>query len=297
MAFRFGLVAAQTQDAAQFKEMARRAEAAGFSSLIMPDTSGPVLSPFSALATAAAVTTTLRVGNWVLAGDFRNPVLLAREAATLDFLSEGRYELGVGAGRDDNDYASLGLTRPASGGVRLNRVAESLEIIDRLFQCETVTFHGQYYDVDNARLYPRPLRRLPILMAASRPRAIKLAAHRASIVALAAGSTEWFLQQRQALQDAAGERFASIELATIVWPVPDDDAAAAEASRTMLRRVSGMDADTLIGNRAPTVLAGSRESMIDQLQERRETLGISYIAVGAQAAVWFAPIVGRLAGT
>ena len=297
MAFRFGLVAAQTQGAAEFKEMARRAEAAGYASLLMPDTSGPVLSPFSALATAAAVTTTLRVGNWVLAGDFRNPVLLAREAATLDLLSEGRYELGVGAGRDDNDYASLGLQRPSSGGVRLSRLAESLEIISRLFQGETVTFHGQHYQVESATLYPRPPRSVPILMAASRPRSIGIAGRFASIVALASGAREWFLQQRQALQAAAGERYAGIELATIVWPVPDDNPAAAEASRAMLRRVSGMDVDTLIANQAPTVLVGSRESMIDQLQERRETLGLSYIAVGAQAAEWFAPIVVRLAGT
>jgi len=297
MAFRFGIVAAQTQSATEFKEMARRAEAAGYSSLLMPDTSGPVLSPFSALATAAAVTTSLHVGNWVLAGDFRNPVLLAREAATLDLLSEGRYELGIGAGRHDNDYASLGLVRPVSGGVRLNHLAECLEITQRLFQGETVTFHGEYYSVENATLYPRPVRSVPILMASSRPRSIALAGRYASIVALAAFSRDWFLQQRLALQAAAGERFAGIELATILWPVPADDPGAAQTARMMIRRISGADADVLIANQAPTVIVGSREAMIEQLQERRETLGISYITIGAPLAEWFAPVVARLTGT
>src|SRR5438067_7332259 len=104
--FRFGIVAGDARSGAEWKDLARRAEAAGYSSLLLPDISGPVLSPFAALATAAAVTSTLNVGNWVLAGDFRNPVLLAREAATLDLLSDGRFELGFGAGRGDNDYAA-----------------------------------------------------------------------------------------------------------------------------------------------------------------------------------------------
>ena len=127
--FRFGVVAAQARTAAEFKDTATRVEAAGYSSLLLPDTGGPILSPFAALATAAAVTSTLHVGNWVLANDLRNPVLVAREAATLAFLSEGRLELGFGAGRGDLDYASLGLGRVDSGGVRLSRLAESLQIV------------------------------------------------------------------------------------------------------------------------------------------------------------------------
>ncbi|HEY2596711.1 MAG TPA: LLM class flavin-dependent oxidoreductase, partial [Chloroflexota bacterium] len=145
--FRFGVVAAQARTAAEWRNTAARLEATGFSSMLLPDTHGPILAPFSALATAAAVTTTLHVGNWVLANDFRNPVLVAREAATLAFLSEGRFELGFGAGRHDLDYASMGLGEVPSGGVRLSRLAESLEIIRRLLAGETLTFQGEHYSL------------------------------------------------------------------------------------------------------------------------------------------------------
>jgi probable F420-dependent oxidoreductase len=295
--FRFGIVAGQAASGAEWKETAARAEAAGYSSLLLPDTPGPVLSPFSALATAAAVTTKLKVGNWVLAADFRNPVLLAREAATLALLSDNRLELGFGAGRGDNDYASLGLGQPASGGVRLSRLDEVLQIVTRLLAGETVTYEGAHYTIRNASIYPRPTARVPILMAASGPRAIQLAGRCADIVALAAGSREHFLQQRQTLQAAAKDRFSSIQLASIVWLMPEGDPAAAEAARAIVRRLSGTDVDTLIASRAPTALAGSHQSMIDELQERRETLGLSYVVVGAQTAEWFKPVVARLAGT
>ena len=243
--FRFGIVAAQASSGTQWKELATRAEAAGYSSLLMPDGSGPVLAPFSALATAAAVTTRLKVGNWV----------------------------------------------------RLSRLAEILEIIGRLFRGQTVTFEGRYYSVRNSTLSPKLSQPIKVLVAASGPRAVKLAGERADIVALAAGSREHFLQQVATLEAAAGERFAQLELASIAWLMPDDDPAAAEAARSIVRRLSNSDVETLQSQQAPTVLAGSRESMIDQLQERRAALGLSYIVVNAQALDWFAPVVQRLAGT
>lgn len=295
--FRFGIVAAQASSGTQWKELASRAEAAGYSSLLMPDGSGPVLAPFSALATAAAVTTQLKVGNWVLPPDFRNPVLVAREAATLAMLSDNRLELGFGGGRGDNDYPALGLGEPVSGGERLSRLAEVLEIIGRLFSGETVTFQGRHYTVRNSTLSPKLSRPMKLLVAASGPRAVKLAGEWADIVALAAGSREHFLAQVEILKAAAGQRFPNIELASIAWLVPDDDPAAAERARGMVRLLSGSDVETLQANQAPTVLAGTRESMIEQLQERRESLGLSYIVVNAQALEWFAPVVQRLAGT
>jgi alkanesulfonate monooxygenase SsuD/methylene tetrahydromethanopterin reductase-like flavin-dependent oxidoreductase (luciferase family) len=155
--FRFGLITAMAGSAAEWAATARRAEAAGYSTLLMPDTTGPTLSPMPALAIAAASTTTLHVGNWVLVNDFRNPVLLAREAATLDLLTHGRFELGLGAGRPDNDYGSFGLELE-SGGVRVSRLAESLRIIDGLLRGERVTATGTHYSVRDAVLFPRPAR-------------------------------------------------------------------------------------------------------------------------------------------
>jgi probable F420-dependent oxidoreductase len=249
------------------------------------------------LATAAAVTTRLKVGNWVLPPDFRNPVLVAREAATLAMVSDNRLELGFGGGRGDNDYAALGLGEPVSGGERLSRLAEVLEILVRLFNGEPVTFEGRHYTVRNSTLFPKLTQPIKLLVAASGPRAVKLAGERADIVALAAGSRDHFLGQVATLKAAAGQRFSQLVLASIAWLVPDDDAAAAEQARARVRLLSGTDVETLQANQAPTVLAGSRESMIEQLQERRESLGLSYIVVNAQALDWFAPVVKRLAGT
>ena len=296
-AFRFGIVASQARSGAEWKEMAISAEAAGYSSLLLPDGSGPLLSPFSALSTAAAVTSKLKVGNWVLPPDFRNPVLLAREAATLALLSDNRLELGFGAGRGDNDYASLGLPSMVSGGERLSRLAETLEIMTRLFGGEKLTFEGQHYSVKNAMVYPRPNAKLPILIAAGGPRAVKLAGQYADVVALAAGSRDQFIEQVANMKAASNGRFERIELASIVWLVPDDEPALAEAARVWVKRLSGSDVETLIAAKAPTVLAGTRESMIDELQERREALALSYVVVNAQAAEWFKPVVARLAGT
>src|SRR3982074_175766 len=138
--FRFGVVAPQARSAAEWKGIASRAEALGYSTLMLPDTTGPILAPFAALGVAAGITTTLHVGNWVLANDFRNPVLVAREAATLDLLSDGRFELGLGPGRADNDYASLGLQPATSGGARLRKLGEALQIIRALYSGKPVTF-------------------------------------------------------------------------------------------------------------------------------------------------------------
>lgn len=295
--FRFGIVSAQASSGAEWKDLARKAEAAGYASLLLPDTSGPLLSPFSAMATAAAVTTRLKVGNWVLAADFRNPVLLAREAATLAMLSDGRLELGFGAGRGDNDYASLGLGASASGGERLRRLSEVLEIVTHLLRGETVTFAGDRYSVRNASVYPKLEQPPKILMAVSGPKAIDLAGEYADIVAFGSGSREHFLEQAARLKGAAQQRFSQIELSTIVWLVPEDDPDVAAAARAMVRRISGANVDTLIAQQAPTVLAGSRDSIVEQLQERRESLGLSYFVVGTQVADWFAPIVQRLSGT
>jgi probable F420-dependent oxidoreductase len=293
--FRFGVVAPQARNAAEWQGLAQRAEGLGYSTLLLPDTTGPILAPFAALGVAAASTTTLHVGNWVLANDFRNPVLVAREAATLDLLSDGRFELGLGAGRDDNDYAALGL-EAAPGGVRLRKLGESLQIMRALFSGERVTFDGEYYTIANAILYPVPQRQPPILIAASGPRAIKQAGQYADIVALGSHSRGLLSQQVDWLAAGAAERFGQIELASIGFVVPENNAAATQATAAMLQRF-GLDLEKAIATRAPNVLLGSPSAMIEQVQERRATFGLSYVVVGAQDADTFAPVVQHLAGT
>jgi probable F420-dependent oxidoreductase len=293
--FRFGVVAPQARSAAEWKEIASRAEAFGYSTLLLPDTTGPILAPFAALGVAAACTSTLHVGNWVLANDFRNPVLVAREAATLDLLSDGRFELGLGAGRGDNDYASLGM-QPSSAGVRLRRLGESLQILRALFSGERVSFEGQHYTIANATLYPAPQRQPPILIAASGPKAIEQAGQYADIVAIGSHSRDLLSQQVEWLEAAAGERFGRIEMASIAFVVPENNPAAIQATAAMVRRF-GLDLETAIANKAPNVLVGSAAAMIEQIEERRSTFGLSYITIGVQDADNFAPVVQRLAGT
>jgi probable F420-dependent oxidoreductase len=292
--FRFGLVTTQAGSAGEWKATARRAEAAGYSTLLVPDTAGPMLSPLPALAVAAASTSTLRIGTWVLANDFRNPVLVARDAATLDLLSDGRFELGLGAGRPDNDYASLGL-RAESGGVRVGRLAESVRIIDALFRGERVTANGSHYSISEAVLYPQPARRVPILLAAAGRRSLELAGERADIVAFGAMSTGELSEQVECLRAAAGERFPEIERSMSFWVLPEGDEGVRQRMASMLKQF-GMDLDALIAARPPRLLMGSTATMAEQVIERRETFGLSYLTVDQDVAEAFAPVVERLAG-
>src|ERR1044071_1820829 len=146
--FRFGVVTGQARSAEEWIAKARRAESLGFSSFLIPDTLGQTFAPLPALAIAAAATHSIHLGTYVLANDHRNPVLLARECATLDFLSGGRFELGLGAGRPgiEGDYRKLGIPLE-SGGVRVERLAEALGIMKRLFAGETVDHEGKHYKV------------------------------------------------------------------------------------------------------------------------------------------------------
>src|SRR5262249_49174632 len=121
--FRFGVVAAQARSGEEWVAKARRAEALGYAAFLKPDTLSPTLRPLPALAAAAAATHSIRLGTYVLANDFRSPVLLARECAAIDFLSDGRFELGLGAGRPDSEHENRILGIPfASGGVRVERL-------------------------------------------------------------------------------------------------------------------------------------------------------------------------------
>jgi probable F420-dependent oxidoreductase len=286
--FRFGLQVAQAASAREWKELALSVEASGFSTLLLPDFDGPILSPLPALAAAATATTTLGVGTWVLANDFRNPVLLAREAATLDLLSDGRFELGLGAGRADNGmYRSLGL-QPESGGVRVSRLRESVEIINALFRGQSVTVNGDQYAISDASLNPPPLRPIPMLVAAGGRRATEVAAREAGTVALWGMSSEGLTTQLEWLAAAAGDRLDRIERSARVFVFPDH-AAGRESP-------GGLNVDAMIASGSPHVAVGSPDAIIEQFEERRERFGISYYVTGEESRAAIAPVVARLSG-
>ena len=147
--FRFAVARSSAPSGERWVEIARRAESIGYDVLVMPDHLNRQLSPFAALAAAAAATTRLRVAAFVFANDYRHPLMLAREAATLDVLSGGRFELGLGAGWMKSDYRRLGLPYDPAGQ-RIDRLEEAVPLLKRLLSGETVTHRGPHYQLDRA---------------------------------------------------------------------------------------------------------------------------------------------------
>src|SRR6266567_529357 len=148
--FRFGVVIANALSRTAFVTLARRAEELGYTTLLMPDRTITGLAPLTALAIAAEATTSLRVGSYVFCNDYRHPALLAKEVATLDFLSGGRFELGLGAGVGPFDYQQVGLPFE-DAGTRVGRLEEALSIIKRFFTEERVNFTGRHYKITEMR--------------------------------------------------------------------------------------------------------------------------------------------------
>jgi probable F420-dependent oxidoreductase len=247
------------------------------------------------LTAVATATRTIRVGSYVFANDVRNPVLLARECAALDFLSGGRFELGLGAGRPgiEGDYRKLGIPLE-SGGVRVERLAEALGIMKRLLSGEKVDHEGTHYRISGADVSPAPVQQPhpPILVAATGRRLLSLAAQEADIVALGVQPNqgeEVFQEKIAVLRAAAGARFEQLELNANLAAVGD------QVHPWMLRQFN-LTLAQLRESGSPSILLGSTDEMCEHLVGRRERLGISYVTCAAEMMEAMAPIVARLAG-
>jgi probable F420-dependent oxidoreductase len=293
--FRFGVVAPQLGSSEAWAAKARRIEALGYATLLIPDVVGDIVTPMPALAFAAAATQTLRVGPYVLANDLRNPVMLAREVAAIDLLSGGRFELGIGAGRPhaDEDYAKLGIGLDP-GGVRVDRLAESIGIVKALLAGERVTVDGHHYTLTGADVFPQPAQRPrpPLLVAAAGRRMLALAAREADIIAVAdrPDAPETTVRAKiDWLREAVGSRFDRIEINLNLVAVGQ------EMHPQMLAWI-GLTPDQLRGSTSPFLLLGTIDQMCAGLLERRETLGASYITVPEAFLETFSPVVERLAG-
>jgi probable F420-dependent oxidoreductase len=292
--FRFGVVAAAARSGAEWAEKARRLEGLGFATLVTPDGLQRTLSPFVALAAAAAATTTLRVGTYVVANDYRHPAMLAKEAATLDFLTGGRFELGIGAGRESAGPDNAILGQPFdSGAVRVKRLAEALRILKPLLAGQTVSLDGEFYRTKAASTSPGPVQQpLPLLVAAGQRVALSLAAREADIIALGLDPavTDAQVSERIGwLRQAAGDRFDQIELNLNLMAV-------AGQTPRYLQMTMGDRAAAFAASDAVPVLKGSADAMCDRLRELRERFGLSYFMVGDELVEAIAPAVQRLAG-
>lgn len=293
--FRFGVVTAFARTGDEWAQTARRVESLGYSTLMIPDNLRYTLAPLPALAVAATVTRTLRVGTYVLANDFRNPVLLAKDVATLDLLSGGRVELGLGAGRPDaaeeNRMLGMGFDR---GGVRVARLAESVALLKQLLAGQTVTAPGPSYTASDAQVSPGPEQQPhpPILIAGIGPRMLSLAAREADIVAFSWAPTETeegAAEKVSVVRQAAGARFDRLELNLNLMAVGE------RVPRQVSARM-GLDAAALAAAGSVAAVTGTTDEMCETLLRRRERLGISYLLVADELMEDLAPVVERLTG-
>jgi probable F420-dependent oxidoreductase len=303
--FRFGVNVRTAGSAAEWAEKARTVERLGYAVLLVPDHLTDLLAPFPALVTAAAATTRLRIGTGVLNNDFRHPVLTAREAATLDVLSDGRFELGLGAGHMRSEYEQAGLPFDP-GPTRIERLAEAVVILERLLGGETLTFAGRHYQVTGHTIHPRPVQRPrpPIFVGGNAPRLLRVAATAADIVGLTgiafrrgggkpdvSDFREAIVDERvQLVRERAGER---VELNVLVQRVIATDDRR-KAARELAEQWPPLTADDILAS--PYVLVGTPDQMADDLCARRERWSISYVMTHEPFMEALAPVVERLAG-
>jgi probable F420-dependent oxidoreductase len=306
--FRFGVQVPQAGSAAAWRDKARKLEDLGFSTLFMPDHFGEELAPLPAIAMAAAHTTTLRVGSLVFDNDYKHPAILAKEAATIDLLSDGRLELGMGAGWMRTDYDQLGLPYDPPA-VRVDRFEEALHVIKQCLAGERFTYHGEHYRITDYASFPKPVQqpRPPLLVGGGGKRVLSIAAREADIVGinpnLRAGAIgreasldslkEKTDQKIQWVRDAAGPRWNELEIQMrfFVTSVRPDRMAMAEA----LAPAFGVSPQEALESGA--VLVGTEDEINAQFHRRREECGLSYGGVGDDNVDEFAPIVAKLAGT
>jgi probable F420-dependent oxidoreductase len=313
--FRFGAGAVPAQSRAELVDHARKVEDLGYATIGTGEHPGfGHLSPLPAMVAVADATTQLRL-SCLFANDLHNPVLLAMEAATLDFLSEGRLEFGLGSGWLARDYAACGVPFDPPA-VRVARLEEAVPLIKRLFREGPVSFAGNHYQIEEADLQPKPTQQPgpPIFIGGGGRRVLSLAAREADIVGLdpkatAAGAKDLATAAAAAVdrqvawvREAAGARFPDLELhvnALAVVVTDDRRAAAGQVAAMLADLAPALVANPLNAEQIlewPQALIGTVEQIAEDLQARRERYGISYVGVPGDCVEAFAPVVTRLAG-
>jgi probable F420-dependent oxidoreductase len=309
--FRFAaqLSVAPGKQAAGWAEQARKAEDLGYSTLLMPDHFGDQLAPVPALMAAADATTSLRIGALVHDNDYKHPLVLAKELATLDVLSNGRLEIGLGAGWMRTDYEESGIPYDPPA-VRVDRFEEGVAIINGLLETDgPFSFEGTHYKVKEHHLLPRPVQqpRPPLIIGGGGKRVLGIAGRLADIVSInvnlkggTAGpevipdatpartreKVEWVRQ-------AAGARFDDIELNCLIGFVLETD----DRQSIIDSMAPTMGLDPTDALHVPLALVGSIEQMEEELHWRRENYGLSYFSFEGSSWEVIGDLVGRLAGS
>jgi probable F420-dependent oxidoreductase len=307
----------QEGGARKFIKLAQQAEEYGFDSFMIPDHLGPQVGPIAALGALAVATEKIRLGTSVLANGFRHPAVLAKDAATIDVLSRGRLELGIGAGwmKDEFDMAGIAYERP---GVRIEKLDEALTILDVLLRGQECNFEGKHYTIKGLKGSPRPRQgpRPPIGVGGGGPKMLALAAKHADVISLIPGTTkegklkvsgitmEQTLERVELVRKAAGDRFADIELnwtiTTIV--ITDDREQVAEMALAAMDTgyPPNLEVDVKLSVEeilnSPYVAIGTFEEIADQIRTVRAKTSMSYVGVFPTQMDAFAPIIPLLKG-
>jgi probable F420-dependent oxidoreductase len=302
--FRFGVILGQASSLAEWRDLTRKVEDLGYSTLFVADHLGPQLAPLPALVAAAGATTSLRLGTCVLDNDFRQPAMLAKELATVDLLTDGRLEVGLGAGWSAADYAQSGIPfRPR--GERVERLGETLRILKAFFGGGPVTFEGRYFRVQGLDGRPRVVQRPhpPILIGAHGPRMLALAGREADIINFPdrpptgesgpgnVGLGMTIHDQLAVVRRAAGDQYARKELSVLSRSIVTTDVDAALARLAERQRTTPQ-----VMREMPSTLVGPIEAQVERVLANRERFDISYPIVFGESVDTFAPVVRRLAG-
>jgi probable F420-dependent oxidoreductase len=311
--FRFGVICEQMQSAEAWVTKARLAEGYGYATLLIRDhfirePFGDQLAPLIALMAAANATRTLRVGSLVLDNDYRHPVMLAKEAATLDLLSDGRFELGIGAGWLRSEYEQAGMAFE-SAGLRVSRLEEAIHVLKGLFADHPATFVGNHYTVTDLNGFPKPVQRPhpPLLVGAGSQRMLALAGREADVIgilpkALSNGTISEEITERlpstmaqkvEWVRQAAGARFHELELNMVISPIFTEQRRQKAEQLARERGWSGVTVEEVLA--MPSIFIGTPDQIIEDLLRRREQYGFSYFVVSDTDMEAFAPIVSRLA--
>jgi len=303
--FRFGVVAAHIQSRTDWVSKARKVEDLGYDTFLVVDHLTASLGPLVALTVAAEATQKMRLGSFVLCNDFRHPAVLAKEIATLDVLSEGRFEFGLGAGYLPTDYIKSGLPLD-SAGIRVSRFEESIHLMKQLFTGEAVNFSGNFYTTKDLQGTPQTVQRPhpPMYIGGGGKRVLSFAAREADIIGIAhkngskhgldlSNTTSEPTAEKIAwVRDAAGDRFPHLELSAMVFAtaITDNRERTAERIGTNFG-ISGPQALDSV-----QLLIGTVDQIVADLWSRRERFGLSYIVIKEEHIDIFAPVVARLSG-
>ncbi|MEV0355996.1 LLM class F420-dependent oxidoreductase [Nocardia sp. NPDC050697] len=305
----------QEGGARKFVQTAQQAEEYGYDTFVVPDHLGDQIGPIAALGALSQATERIRLGTSVLANGFRHPVVLAKDLATIDVLSKGRLEVGLGAGWKQDEFLAAGLEYD-SPGVRLAKLDEALTILDVLLRGRECTFEGKYYQVEGIKGTPRPRQgpRPPICTGGGGPKMLRLAAKHADIVSVVPVTTkngkgllsgitlEKTIEKVELIREAAGDRFGDIELnwAITAIVITDDREKTAEMALSAIER--GLHPDLEVDTKlsvedilnSPYVAIGTFEEIAEQIRRVRKLTALSYVGIFPTQMDAFAPVIPLL---